>query len=83
MRSIGKLFTAFGTLADSLLSLASVVDIAARGHRNGSGRPILNEAWIVYTCLFRPGFVAKPPEWQVGETGFACAAHRRWTAVRR
>lgn len=28
MRSIGKLFTAFGTLADSLLSLASVVDVA-------------------------------------------------------
>lgn len=28
MRSIGKLFTAFATLADSVLSLASVVDAA-------------------------------------------------------
>jgi len=29
MRSIGRLFGAFGTLADSLLALASVVDVAA------------------------------------------------------
>jgi hypothetical protein len=28
MRSIGRLFAAFGTLADSLLALASTVDIA-------------------------------------------------------
>lgn len=27
MRSMGKLFGAFGTLVDSLLSLASVVDV--------------------------------------------------------
>src|SRR4051812_5645907 len=27
---------------------------AAGGHRNGSGRPFLNEAWPVYTCLLRP-----------------------------
>jgi hypothetical protein len=28
MRSIGKLFTAFATLADSVLSLAGVIDVA-------------------------------------------------------
>jgi hypothetical protein len=32
---------------------------AAGGHRNGSGRPFLNEAWIVYTCLPRPVYTER------------------------
>jgi hypothetical protein len=67
------------------LLTSSLARFAAGGHRNGSGRHFLNEAWTGYTCFPRPlnAYMVRTPLSRVRFVSFQHKYNDRLTSQKK